>query len=1001
MGEQTAKASGLNRAKTYQLVLFPLNNGATNVYYVLVLSYIATFGSKVLALSMIFASVMVTGMRLFDAITDPIIGALMDRTNGRFGKFRPFMVIGNLIMAASILVLYCLTPLIPASSMGLRYAAFVALYAVWVIGYTFQTSCTRSGQTVLTNDPKQRPLFTIFNTVGSLLGMGAMQFFAPILAKNYEGGYASAGFFRTLAPVGIVISILLTILAIIYALCIAAAIAFHAQEGVQQLMEDPARICIWSLCFLPCLIYHKKRSSYRVAAEHTVLPPLTVILLVTGYFPDVAMFLIIVTIITSIITARSLKIGILRAGTTLAPIPLIKILFANTSHVLSIIISQNSVNAAINPYQFQHWLLPLLIMTVAVPIIRLICDIVTFFFVQIPIRKAMREYSLSHILAMALADLMAIVWIPEILEFANIGSDTATVLSVFMLALIAYSLLLMTVDTMSRLTRSRSALKCIANVSDALPLPNQVPEETVVRRINRGLTRMRCFISNANNLDKRGYSYRYSAPISTGSRQYYLAMERSIWNRPFMSTDETILLTCGEMLTESLRVNKEVTLLRTESETDTLTGALTYRAFIGHLKSLQTENVHNLVAVVYFGVEHLRTVNEHYGRKIGNAVLRSVGMRLSQLLPGNATLSRVNGAEFAMIVTDVTSTSDVEELATRMRNLAVMPVYTEEGEVSVDVSSSISFSNATDGFSVLLADASAHIYESESSNLPVVDGMTSTLAAQNGSGDYFNASDVLRHAIEDNTISVLYQPIFDVNTKRITSLDTIVRVHDAKGRTLAPYFVTAEAHRLNMSVQLTLDVLETCVKDMTAFRKVAPELDIVDICMNGSELGASIFHERLEQLTHEQPQLRFGLQLGSHAIHVVHDEVDDEVAALAALPNVELGLTNAGTTYSEVAAFAHLPLDFARFDKTVVRDFRTPRAKQIMQRTLEISRDNNAFHVVFDGVETLDQVEFIRSIGGTLAEGTLLSNAMSANEFLMRLETMGTSLPEAAPRQAE
>ena len=160
MGEQTAKAPGLNRAKTYQLVLFPLNNGATNVYYVLVLSYIATFGSKVLALSMIFASVMVTGMRLFDAITDPIIGALMDRTNGKFGKFRPFMVIGNLIMAASILVLYCLTPLIPASSMFLRYAAFVALYAVWVIGYTFQTSCTRSGQTVLTNDPKQRPLFT-------------------------------------------------------------------------------------------------------------------------------------------------------------------------------------------------------------------------------------------------------------------------------------------------------------------------------------------------------------------------------------------------------------------------------------------------------------------------------------------------------------------------------------------------------------------------------------------------------------------------------------------------------------------------------------------------------------------------------------------------------------------------------------------------------------------------------------------------------------------------
>ena len=215
MSEKTSAAAGLNRAKTYQLVLFPLNNGATNVYYVLVLSYIATFGANVLTLGTLFASVMVTGMRLFDAVTDPLIGALMDRTNGKFGKFRPFMVIGNLIMAASILVLYGLTPLIPASMMWARYAAFVGLYAVWVIGYTFQTSCTRSGQTVLTNDPNQRPLFTIFNTVGSLLGMGAMQFFAPILAKNYEGGYSSAAFFRTLAPVGIVISILLTILAII------------------------------------------------------------------------------------------------------------------------------------------------------------------------------------------------------------------------------------------------------------------------------------------------------------------------------------------------------------------------------------------------------------------------------------------------------------------------------------------------------------------------------------------------------------------------------------------------------------------------------------------------------------------------------------------------------------------------------------------------------------------------------------------------------------------
>ena len=113
--------TGLNRAKPYQLVLFPLNNGATNVYYVLILSYIATFGSAVLGIAITFASVMVTGMRLFDAVTDPIIGALMDKTNGRFGKFRPFMVIGSIIMAVSVVCLYVLTPFVPASMMGKLY----------------------------------------------------------------------------------------------------------------------------------------------------------------------------------------------------------------------------------------------------------------------------------------------------------------------------------------------------------------------------------------------------------------------------------------------------------------------------------------------------------------------------------------------------------------------------------------------------------------------------------------------------------------------------------------------------------------------------------------------------------------------------------------------------------------------------------------------------------------------------------------------------------------
>lgn len=204
----------VNRAKLYQLVLFPMNNGATNVYYILTMNFIAYYANGVLGLLLMFATTMVTVMRLFDAVTDPIIGALIDRTSTKFGKFRPFMVLGNVIMIVSSVLLYFGTRIISSDIMWLRYVCFVLFYALYVIGYTFQTACTRSGQTCLTSDPNQRPLFTVFNTVASLIGMGLVQFLAPILSGRL-GGYNSADFFNFMIPLAIVVSAVLTLLAVV------------------------------------------------------------------------------------------------------------------------------------------------------------------------------------------------------------------------------------------------------------------------------------------------------------------------------------------------------------------------------------------------------------------------------------------------------------------------------------------------------------------------------------------------------------------------------------------------------------------------------------------------------------------------------------------------------------------------------------------------------------------------------------------------------------------
>lgn len=216
MGENSGKykSDGMNRAKLYQLALFPMNNGATNVYYVLTMNFIAYYANGVLGLALMFATTMVTVMRLFDAVTDPVIGMLIDKTQGRFGKFRPYMVLGNGIMIVSSLLLYFGARIVPDSAMWLRYTCFILFYALYVIGYTFQTACTRSGQTCLTNDPNQRPLFTIFNTVASMLGMGIVQFLAPMIGERV-GGYNRESFFNIMIPLAIVVSVILTFLAVI------------------------------------------------------------------------------------------------------------------------------------------------------------------------------------------------------------------------------------------------------------------------------------------------------------------------------------------------------------------------------------------------------------------------------------------------------------------------------------------------------------------------------------------------------------------------------------------------------------------------------------------------------------------------------------------------------------------------------------------------------------------------------------------------------------------
>ena len=182
---ENTQAIGENRAKKWQIALFPFNNAATNVYFAFytyftyyALMYLTgssatAIGGTVVSAALVlivstFNSIFAPLMRIFDGITDPILGGIMDKTKSRFGKFRPFMVIGNIILALSVILMMVVFRFIPDSLSALRWVCFIFCYIIYVIGYTCQCAVTKAGQTCLTNDPKQRSQFVIWNMIGQI-----------------------------------------------------------------------------------------------------------------------------------------------------------------------------------------------------------------------------------------------------------------------------------------------------------------------------------------------------------------------------------------------------------------------------------------------------------------------------------------------------------------------------------------------------------------------------------------------------------------------------------------------------------------------------------------------------------------------------------------------------------------------------------------------------------------------------------------------------------------
>jgi sugar (glycoside-pentoside-hexuronide) transporter len=177
----------INKAKGGQLLGFSFNNASTNAVYLLISLYFLVFCTEVYGFSALLVGSIMTATRLFDAVTDPLIGILIDRTDTKFGRFRPWILGGAILSAAMIALMFSGINL---GSDAANLVYIIVVYSIWVLGYTAQTACTKSAQTIVTAVPKQRSLINALGMVFTLVVYMVAIAGVPVITGMF-GGYGS------------------------------------------------------------------------------------------------------------------------------------------------------------------------------------------------------------------------------------------------------------------------------------------------------------------------------------------------------------------------------------------------------------------------------------------------------------------------------------------------------------------------------------------------------------------------------------------------------------------------------------------------------------------------------------------------------------------------------------------------------------------------------------------------------------------------------------------
>jgi diguanylate cyclase (GGDEF)-like protein/PAS domain S-box-containing protein len=386
------------------------------------------------------------------------------------------------------------------------------------------------------------------------------------------------------------------------------------------------------------------------------------------------------------------------------------------------------------------------------------------------------------------------------------------------------------------------------------------------------------------------------------------------------------------------------------------------------------------LAVVSLSLDRFKVVNDTLGHAAGDALLRGVAERLAGAVRANNTVARLGGDEFCVLLPEMARAEDVAEVVRRVQGALEAPFDVAGQELFVTASAGVGLYPHDGGDAqTLLKNAGAALYRAKQ----LGGGACQFYAAEMNDRAFRRLSleSALRRALEREEFVVHYQPKVAIETGRVVGSEALVRWKRPGAGLVPPAEFIPLAEETGLISQLGEWVLRKALAQTARWQAAGfPELAL---SVNLGRVGAL-----LAEAGFDPSRLELELTEGT-----VMEDTESAVGTLRELKakGIKLSVDDFGSGYSSLSYLKHLPIDVLKIDRSFVRDMAAdPRDAAIVMAVITLAHSLK-LKVVAEGVETEEQLRFLRLLRCDEMQGYLFSRPLPAEVFERLLSATATS----------